>query len=117
MESHLDSKDIITIEGYHIVRSDRDSEGGGVMIAVKEKYKHVTMEVTQKRENAESIWITIGNKTKYRAGVVYVPKGDGERKEILQEINDQIIEEISIAQIKKEKVIVIGILNAKWENT
>lgn len=113
VESHLDSKDIITIEGYHIVRNDRNSEGGGVMIAVKEKYKHVTMEVTQKRENAESIWITIGNKTKYRAGVVYVPKGDGERKEILQEIDDQIIEEISIAQIKKEKVIVMGDFNCK----
>ena len=50
----------IEIEGYKIWRNDRNNEGGGIAIAVKEKYKHLVMEISKEQKTEESIWITIG---------------------------------------------------------
>ena len=45
VETMLDEKENINIEGYKIIRNDRNGEGGGVLIAVKEKLWNITIEM------------------------------------------------------------------------
>ena len=63
-ETYLQNKDNVNIKGYITkVRRDRDCQGGGVMIAIKEKYSHVyaeVVEVENKEIELEQIWIYIG---------------------------------------------------------
>ena len=67
VETHLDRSDMMEIDGYHVIRKDRNKEGGGVLIGIKMKYKETTLELeTQSKENLESLWITIGTKTRHK---------------------------------------------------
>ena len=101
------------IPGYFIIRNDRNNEGGGVLLAVKEQYKNITTEVARINDIEESLWITIGSRTVYQVGIIYVAKGDGEKKDKLQKMYNRITQEVGEAKLKSKNVLVMGDFNCK----
>ena len=79
VETHLEKKEVIgEIDGYTIIRSERtEKEGGGILVALKNKYKNVCVEKeTRETKHLEQVWLHIGGKTKYKVGTVYLPQGE-----------------------------------------
>ena len=117
METHLQREDNVNIKGYITkVRRDRDSQGGGVMIAIKGKYSHVyaeVVEVENKEKELEQIWIDMGSKTKYRIGLVYAAQGDKQKVKEIEQNMKRIEKEIRKGKEDGRKVFVMGDFNAK----
>ena len=114
VETHLEKEEQLKIEGYHIIRKDRNSEGGGVMLAMKERYRDAYVEMeNDENDDGEKIWIVLGTKTKYKIGVIYAPKGDkagiGEIRTRYKNIEREIIK----GQENEQKIIVVGDFNCK----
>ena len=114
VETHLEKEEQLKIEGYHIIRKDRNSEGEGVMLAMKERYRDAYVEMeNDENDDGENIWIVLGTKTKYKIGVIYAPKGDkagiGEIRTRYKNIEREIIK----GQENEQKIIVVGDFNCK----
>ena len=64
------------IAGYnHIFRNDRSGNSGGIMLAVKENIKTVTLEVGQEKEIGQSLCILLdNNRSKIKTGIIYAPQ-------------------------------------------
>ena len=101
------------MEGYIIARNDRNKDGGEVLLAVSNKYKQIVTEVDRFNGTEESLWITVGTKTIYRIGVVYIPKGDMEKTKVLKETYNQIEEQVNKAGEQQQKIVIMGDFNCK----
>ena len=60
-ETNLRQEDEIKIEGYKIYRNDREKEGGGVLIAIKNELEKMTIETERINNIEETLWIKIDN--------------------------------------------------------
>ena len=83
------------------------------MLAVKEQYKNVTTEVARINDIQECLWITIGSWTVYQVGIIYVAKGDREKKDELKKVYNRISQEVEEAKLKGKNVLVMGDFNCK----
>ena len=111
-ETHMYEDYKFQLQGYaEPFRNDRNQDGGGVMLLVKEELKHISVEVKRTSEHLESLWILINNeKVKLRIGVVYFPQEqDQDLKEIYKIIKDQVQE----SGKQDESVIIVGDFNCK----
>ena len=116
VETWLEDKEEFMIEGYTPYRNNRNANGGGVVIAVKNNLKHITKKVYETKGNLESIWITIdNNKIKTRIGAVYIPKEKIKKAE-LEKVYNQLSGEIEQGMISCHQTLVIGDTNAKIED-
>ena len=80
-ETHLMGSDPLEIDGYKIYRNDRDSEGGGIMVAVNEALQNVCTIVEKDKTIGETMWLVIDNsKIKIRDGVLYAPRESRTKK-------------------------------------
>ena len=71
-ETHLDASIKLELQGYVIFRNDRNRDGGGVLIGIKEALKGITVETNRSKEGYESLWISIDNtRARIKFGVVY----------------------------------------------
>lgn len=113
VETHLEEGEELKIEGYEILWNNRNSEGGGVAIGVKQKYMKTVIETTKIKNTEESIWIKMGTKTKYRIGVWYNPKGDGASKQELEEMYQRLESEIEHGKKNNERLLIIGDFNCR----
>ena len=95
------------------MRSDRDKQGGGILIAYKKKIKNMVIEIETNTENYEGLIIKIDNQiTNIKLAVIYFPQenaGKTKREKAYKELS----KEIKIAQVNKENMIVMGDFNAK----
>ena len=91
--------------------NNRNLEGGGVLLAVRNELKYVTTEVKKTKDKVESLWIVIDNKRiKIRIGIVYFPQEqDQDIKEIYKVIKQQVRESAE----NSESLIVVGDFNCK----
>ena len=93
----LDGKDKVAMEGYTIYRNDRNSDGGGVLIAIKDVSKGIMVEESNSKRKEESIWLSLtNNKTKIRIGIVYNPQENKTTKDELQVVYGRIEPEIKM---------------------
>ena len=107
VETHLCSEDTIDIEGYTVMRNDRNSYGGGILIAVREVIHNITMEIEKKDGDYESIWIQLDNGvTNLRMGVVYLPQENTPKAKLIRIYK-------SISECVNENTIIMGDFNAK----
>lgn len=105
---------LFQIQGYNVIRNDRNGLGGGCLIAYKEVMKTLVTELDVKADNHECLWITIGNDvTKVKLGVVYMP-GENTRKQVLQNAYKEIECEIKSTKVN-EQLLICGDFNAKME--
>ena len=61
VETKLGEQQKITIDGYHPVPMNRDENGGGVMILVKDELENITVTVEKNKEVGEVLWVTLSN--------------------------------------------------------
>ena len=72
VETILDGKDKVVMEGYTIYRHDRNGDGGGVLIAIKYVLKGIMVEENNSNGKEENCWLGLtNNKTKIRIGILY----------------------------------------------
>ena len=112
-ETMLEENDQIEIEGYKMIRNDRNKEGGGILFAVKREFEGVTVEVNRENKTEESLWIVLGSRDKVRIGLVYAPQESRTQKKHLEAMYDRIKKEVQRAKANKEKIIIMGDLNCK----
>ena len=55
VETMLNAKDKVVMEGYTIYRNDRNGDGGGVLIAIKDVLKGIMVEESNSKRKGESI--------------------------------------------------------------
>eukprot|EP00794_Sanderia_malayensis_P006438 gene6438-7168_t len=105
VETHLEEHENIHFEDYIIIRRDRGSRGGGILIAIREKFKNLCIECKSQNEdsNLESIRILLGGRTKYKVGVIYAPQGNKLRIKELQEVYRGLKKEIEQRQAERKK--------------
>ena len=96
-ETHLSEAENIVIDGYTLYRNDRDSQGGGILIGIRNQLKNVCTVVEKNKEIEESIWIVIdNNKVKLRIGTIYAPQESRTSKENLKKMYENIMARINI---------------------
>ena len=75
VETKLEKGDDLDIKGYKSYPMNRDVHGGGIMILVKEKLKHIAVVVEENTEVGEVMWMTLSNgRTNIRMGLIYAPQ-------------------------------------------
>ena len=114
VETMLDGKDKVVMEGYTIYRNDRSGDGGGVLIAIKDVLKGIMVEESNSKRKEESIWLSLtNNKTKIRIGLVYNPQENKTTKDELEEVYGRIESEIKKSRKMEQHIIVMGDMNCK----
>ena len=114
MESHLEDDDPLEIEGYSLFRNDRDKDGGGIVVGVRNEIKNIVVEVHRSTEMYESLWVVIDNgRFKARIGVVYFPQEKTLKVKEISDIYKLIRKEIKDAREKDQSVIIAGDFNCK----
>ena len=115
VETHLEDGEVIEeIEGYIPIRNNRNKFGGGVMIGVKEEIIGSVIQLeTNNTKNIEQIWIEVGTKTKYKIGVIYLPRGEKANINEIKETYEAIQQEIQKGKEKGQRVLVLGDFNSK----
>ena len=93
-ETMLGENDQIEIEGYKVIRNDRNNEGGGILFAVKREFDGVTVEVNRENKTEESLWILLGSRDKVRIGLVYAPQESRTQKKQLEAMYGRIKKEV-----------------------
>ena len=113
----LDGKDKVVMEGYTIYRNDRNGDGGGVLIAIKDVLKGIMVEESNSKRKDESIWLSLtNNKTKIRIGIVYNPQENKTTKDEPEEVYGRIESEIKNARKMEQHIIVMGDMNCKIDD-
>ena len=115
VETHLQKEEEIRIPGYsQIFRNDRSVNSGGIMLAVKENIKTVTLGIAQEMEIGQSLWILLdNNRSKVRIGVIYAPQENVKSNNELEVISNNISKQILIAQEGSQQVLILEDFNAK----
>ena len=116
VETMMNERDVMRIEGYDVIRNDRNREGGGVMVIIKDALRGIVVEET--RGENESIWMTLNNgRVNVRFRVVYNPQEGRMNKEKLKKIYEGTENEVRKAAENKQKILVIGDMNCKIGDT
>eukprot|EP00794_Sanderia_malayensis_P004143 gene4143-4696_t len=96
-ETHIAEEDSIHLEGYHVEHLNRNSDGGGLIMAIKEELKGSSVIIEKIIEKDESMWMVINNnRIKVRIGLIYGPQESRtttkEIETMYKRIEKQIIE-------------------------
>ena len=115
VETMLNEKEKINLQGYFTIRNDRDENGGGILFALKTKYENIVTEVcrSNKHDKEESLWIIIGSKTKIRTGIVYMPQENKTKKAELTAIYNRIHFQVEESKQREQKLLLMGDFNCK----
>ena len=115
VETHLQKDEEIRIPGYsQIFRNVRSGNSGGIMLAVKENIKTVTLEATQEKEIGKSLRILLdNNRSKIRIEVIYAPQENVTSNNELKVMYNNISKQVSITKEERQQVLILGDFNAK----
>ena len=114
VETHMQEEEKITIPGYEtIYRNDKTSNSGGILIAVKDTLKTITMQVKQETEVGQILLNNQKKKKKIKVGVIYAPQEGVTPNKELKKLYTSITEEIIKAKEENQQSIIIGVFNAK----
>ena len=113
-ETHLIKKESVKIDGYKILRNDRDQDGGGIMIGLQKQLKDIYTIVEKQKEVEESLWIVIDNKqVAIRVGVIYAPQESRTAKAKYKDMYQRIGNQIMLAKQNNQKLMLLGDFNCK----
>ena len=114
VETMLDESDSVILDGYSVTRRDRKGgHGGGVMFAVKNELSGIVVD-ERISEITESMWMRIyTGREDIRMGVIYNPQECRTPKIELKKIYDEIEDEVKMANMMNQELILVGDLNCK----
>ena len=116
VETKLGEEEKMDIEGYEPFPMNRDENGGGIIILVKDQLKNIVVVVEKNREVGESMWLTITNgKINIRLGVVYAPQEKTNLKE-LRKMYKGISNQLKEAKNRNQNLLLVGDFNCKVGN-
>ena len=97
----------IEIEGYNIIRKDRNRNGGGVCVYIRHYYKYTC--IAKAENQVESIWLECNfNNVKLAIGCMYRPPDSD------HEYYGSMIDEIMDTRNSYEDIVPIGDLNFNY---
>ena len=111
----LVEKEEVAIPGYEtIYRYDKSANSGGILVAVKNNIKTVTMQTHKQEQVGEGLSILIDNKkTKLKLGVIYVLQENTTPNKELKKTYQEIKDRIEQARQQCQNMINLGDFNAK----
>ena len=114
VETYLEYEDEINIKGYVVMALNRKSHGVGVLIAVKEELKNITVKIEEEMEDGEMIWILINNgQIAVKIGVVYLPQESRTKTARIKTIYKKIGEHCAASNKENQHLMVVGDFNCK----
>ena len=115
VETHMQVEEQIKIPGYEtIYRNDKTYNSGGIIIAVHDTVKTISMEVRQESEVGQMLWVMLNNQQKkIKVGIIYAPQEGVTPNKELKKLYTSITEEIIRAKEEDQQTIIIGDFNAK----
>jgi exonuclease III len=114
VETKLPEKEEFKLDGYYTMPINRNENGGGVMLLVKEELENISVIVEQSREVAETMWVVISNgRNNIRMGIVYAPQENKTSVEQLKIMYKKLEDQIKEARTKKQNVLLVGDFNCK----
>ena len=111
----LVEKEEVAIPDYEtIYRYDKSANSGGILVAVKNNIKTVTMQTHKQEQVGEGLWILTDNKkTKLKLGVIYVPQENTTPNKELKKMYQEIKDRIEQTRQQCQNMINLGDFNAK----
>ena len=115
VETHLDVKEKLEIEGYKVALNNKSQGKGGVLIAWRENVKGLVKEVYQSSTIGQSLWITFkshGNAA-VRIGAIYAPQESETLKSELSAMYEDINQQVKIGDMLGQETIIVGDFNCR----
>ena len=104
----------IDIPNYEIFYNSKKAGQAGIIIAIKENLKHVTVETERTNDEYQSLWIKIDNgKNKINVGCVYAPQENKTKLKTYTQMYRNIETRIKKIKVDKERLILTGDFNGK----
>ena len=117
VESHLAKEEQIGIPGYRVYRNDGTKNSKGILIAVRNSMKTISVEVSRYNKVSLKLWILLNNqKQKIRIGAIYEPQENVIPNNELKLLCKTIAKQIEIAKEKYQQVLMVGDFNVKIGN-
>ena len=114
VETKLGQTEDFEVPGYVTKKMNRDENGGGVMILVKEELKNIIVEVDEKKEVGEAKWISIDNgRNRIRLGILYAPQENKTSVKKLKIMYRQLKEQIKKSKKENQEILLLGDFNCK----
>lgn len=109
VETHLRTEEKVQIPGYKVYSNNRNGEGGGILVAVKDTLSNVVIEVKREMGQYETLWLKLDNTRQcIRLGVIYAPQ-EARSKEMYTSLEKEVRE----AESRQEKLMLVGDFNCK----
>ena len=116
LETHLTEEEQIEIPWYRIYRNDGTKNGKGILVAVGNSIKTISVEVIRYDEVGQTLWILLKNQQqKIRVRTIYGPQENMITNNELK-LYKTIAGQIEIAKEKYQKVLMVGDFNVKMGN-
>ena len=113
-ETHLGQDEGINIKGYKVFYNNKKEGRGGIVIGIKNKFKHLSIEIETKTEEFETLWVTVSNEIiKIRVGCIYAPQESRNDIKVFKRMYEHIGKQILDANKKGEKILITGVFNCK----
>ena len=113
-ETLLGEKETIEIPEYKIFYNSKKAGQAGIIIAIKENLKHVTVETDRVNEEHQSLWIKIDNgKNKINVGCVYAPQESKTKLKEYTQMYNSIEARIKKIKVDRERLLLTGDFNGK----
>ena len=117
VETHLAKEEQTEIPGYKICRNDDTKNSKGILVAVRNSIKTISIEVSRYDELCQTLWILLNNqKQKIRIGAISGPQENMTPNNELKLLYKTIAEQIAIAKKKYQQVLMVGDFNVKIVN-
>ena len=98
-----------------IFHNERPANSRGIMLAVKENKRSVTLEVAQEKETGKSFSILAdnNNRSKITIGALYIPQENVTSNNELKIMYNNINKQILITQEERQQVLILGDFSSK----
>ena len=114
VETHLDKKEKIEIEGYRTFRLDGTSNSAGILIGVLNSIKTIVVALEDFVEVGHIKWLLINNgRVAIRMGVIYAPQENVTPVNELKKIYENIQYHATVAKNERQFLLVLGDFNCK----
>ena len=114
----LGEKEKVEIKGYRNFYNSNKIGKGGIVIAVRNELKDVTIETERTLEEYQTLWIKIDNgRNKINVGCVYAPQESKTKIAVFNRMYDHIRDRINKIKQDNERLILTGDFNAKVGDT
>ena len=117
VETHLDKKEKIAIEGYKTFRLDGTSNSAGILIGVLNSIKTIVVSLEDFVDVGHIKWLLINNgRVAIRMGVIYAPQENVTPINELKKLYDNIQHHAITANNERQYFVVLGDFNCKVGN-